>query len=508
MTTFVSYNPATGATIGTFPLTEPDEVSCALEKARELAEAWRSVTVSERCDRLRRLRDNLASDADVLASIVSTEIGKPLQEAYGADLLPTISGLDWLGKNVPALLKPRSIPGARHSQMLPEPYGIVGVIGTWNYPLLLDIAPIAWALAAGNVVVWKPSELAMATAMTVMCHFERALLPVVCITGDGSTGRALCQGQGELQCDKVAFTGGVSTGRAILAELAEHGIPSVMELSGNDAMLVCADADVQIAARSAVWARCSNAGQSCVAPQRIYVVPEIYKEFVTACRERIEALRPELDYGPLRTSALRARIHGLVFDAVSRGAKLVAGGSCLDDRTGFYYAPTLLADCTDAMPVVAEDFFGPVLAVCRVQNTAEALVRINADSMRLGASIWTRDVAQGKEIAAKLRVGTVAINTETMLLAANPALPFGGFGASGFGKQRGATGLEEFVQWKTVSWQGMGGVRRHLFPYKAATLPILRGMIALKSARTFHAKIDALRGLTQAAKDWNSDEQS
>ncbi len=505
MTTFVSYNPVTGATIGTFPLTEPDEVNCALEKARGLAESWRSAPVSERCDRLRSFRDSLAGDADALAGMVSQEIGKPLQEAYGADLLPTLSGLDWLGKNVPEHLNPRSIPGVRHSNLLPEPYGIVGVIGTWNYPLLLDIAPIVWALAAGNAVVWKPSELATATAMMVMRHFEHARLPVVCIPGDGSTGRALCRGQGEYPCDKVAFTGGVSTGRAILAELAERGIPSVMELSGNDAMLVCADADINIAARSAVWARCCNAGQSCVAPQRIFVVPEIYDAFVTACREQIEALRPEMDFGPLRTSGLRERVHGLVFDAIARGAKLIVGGRCLEDRAGFYYAPTLLADCTDTMPIVAEDFFGPALAVCRVQNVAEAVASINADTMRLGASVWTRDVTQGREIAAQLRVGTVAVNIETMLLAANPALPFGGFGASGFGKQRGAAGLEEFVQWKTVSWQGMDGARRHLFPYKAATLPILRGMIALKSARTLHAKIAALRGMAQAAKEWNSD---
>src|SRR5579862_1790031 len=222
MSGFVSCDPATGRTIGTFPITTPVEVAAVVACARAEAERWRDVALAERCSRLRALHDGLAADADPLACMVAREIGKPLQEAYGADLMPTLAGLAWLTRRAPWLLRHR---GGSARRLSPEPYGVVGVIGTWNYPLLLDIAPIAWALAAGNAVVWKPSELATATATAAHAHFERAGLPVSLITGDGSTGRALCRAA----IDKLAFTGGVMTGRAILAELAATGTPAVME---------------------------------------------------------------------------------------------------------------------------------------------------------------------------------------------------------------------------------------------------------------------------------------
>jgi acyl-CoA reductase-like NAD-dependent aldehyde dehydrogenase len=495
MSGFISCDPTTGQAIGRFPIPAPAEVAAAVACAHNEAERWREVAVADRCRRLRELHDRLAADADALAQIVTREIGKPLQESYGADLLPALSGLSWLADRAPRALRARG-PSARG--LSPEPYGVIGVIGTWNYPLLLDLAPIAWALAAGNAVVWKPSELAAATAGAAHLHLQRVGLPVTLIHGDGSTGRALCRAG----VDKLAFTGSVATGRAILAELAAHGTPAVMELSGNDAMIVCADADIRLAARSAVWGRCANAGQSCIAPQRLYVDPTVYGRFLQECKEALDALRPGIDYGPLRTAAFRVRVHEAVRAAIAGGAKRLAGGCPPDDRPGFYYTPTLLADCTDEMEVVAQDLFGPVLPVCRVQSDEEAIRRANGCDLALGASVWTRDRARGRQIAARLRVGVVAINGDTLLTAADPALPFGGLRASGFGKQRGVAGLEEFVQWKVTVVSGTGGARRHLFPYRAATLPILRGLIALRAAHGPAAKLRAIRDLARAGRAW------
>ena len=444
---------------------------------------------------LRRWRERLAADSDGLAVTVTTEIGKPLQESLGADLLPSLAALHWLERETERTLRPRRAGGA---QLTAEPYGVVGIIGTWNYPLLLNIAPIAWALAAGNAVVFKPSELATASAVRLMDHADAVGLPVVTVTGGSETGRALCRAG----VDKLAFTGGMRTGRAIMAELAASNTPAVMELSGNDAFIVCADADVAAAAHSAVWGRVCNAGQSCIAPQRFYVVREQADAFLRACKAELDSLRAGVDFGPMRTDRLRDNAHRLVWQAVAQGAELLTGGRSLKEMPGFHYAPTLLAECTDEMPIVSQDFFGPVLPVCIVRDVDEAIRRIDAGEMALGASVWTRNVRQGQALAARLRVGLVAVNQDTLLLGANPALPFGGLRASGFGKQRGAAGLEEFVNWKVTATGAASGERRHLFPYKPATVPILRGLIAFQNAPNFRAKLLAMRQLARAAADY------
>ncbi len=523
-TTFISVNPATGECLGVYANAADNETACAVARARTAAGDWSAQTPRARAEALQRLHNRLARDADTLAATVTAEIGKPLQESYGADVLPALAALRWLIQNGPRALRERRVPGARHARLQAQPYGAVGVIGTWNYPLYLNLAPIAWALLAGNAIVWKPSELATATALALAERFEQERLPVITILGDGATGRALCQAG----CDKITFTGGVATGRAILRELANYGTPSVMELSGNDAMIVCDDADIGLAAQAAVWGRCCNAGQSCVAPQRIFVAEVVYPAFLDTTRRIIETLRLGADIGPMRTEALRARADALVQAAVGQGARLITGGRILAQTpntradgndpaiapeaspdlqaSGFFYAPTLLADCHSDMAIMTQDFFGPVLPVCPTRGDADALARANASDMALGASVWTKDRARAARIAGGLNVGMVSIN-EILLDAANPALPFGGLRASGFGRQRGLAGLEEFVQWKTVARHASGGVRRHFFPYRAATLPILRAMIELQSVRGWKAKLAAGRKLGEAAMRWDKEDK-
>ncbi len=476
-------------------------VSDSVTKARTAAQNWAERTPKERVAALRRLRGLLAQNADNIAQTVSGEIGKPLQEAYGAEILASLKAMQWLERNAGRALADRKISGGRGAFQQAVPLGVIGVIGTWNYPVYLNITPIAWSLAAGNAVVWKPSELAEDSACALASLFEQAGLPVFVVPGGASVGRELCNAG----CDKIVFTGGGATGRAILSELAKYGTPAVMELSGHDAMIVCADADITLAARSAVWGRVSNAGQSCVAPCRIYVAAPVYETFLAGCQQEVARLTPGTDYGPLRTDALRQRAHTMVKDALGRGARLLIGGYCLPDADGFYYAPALLADCRPGMLAFEQDFFGPVLAVCSVTGEAEAVAQANGSAMGLGASVWSRDTAEATQIARQIHAGNVSVN-EILLDGAEPALPFGGIGASGYGKQRGLAGLEECVVWKTIVPHKSGGQRRHLFPYRPATLPILRGLIALQAAQGLKAKLNAARALGRAAAKWGKEE--
>lgn len=468
-----------------------------MQRARQAGKPWRLAPPAARWAALERLRAALTNNAEAVARTISREIGKPVQESYGAEILPSLATLDFLLKRGPRLLRARAIPGTK-AVLRAEPFGVIGIIGTWNYPLFLNLSPICSALAAGNTVVWKPSELATDTARCLEALFTEAQFPpdvVTTLYGDGATGRALTQAG----CDKYIFTGGFETGRAILTELAKQGKPAVMELSGNDAFLVCADAPLDLAAESAVWGRVSNAGQSCVAPQRFYVAREVYPAFLDRVQSRLARLSRD-EITPLRTPQMRLRCHQLVQEAVDSGARLLSGGYLPRDEPDDFYPPTLLADCTDEMKVIRDDFFGPALAVCPVESEAEAIERANASEMALGASVWTRNRRRGEAIAARLRAGVVSIN-DVLTDAANPLLPFGGRQNSGFGKQRGEFGLEEFIFWKVIVTHAPGGTRRHLFPYLPATEGILYALTQWRGQRGL-ARLGAIKMLAQAIRDW------
>jgi acyl-CoA reductase-like NAD-dependent aldehyde dehydrogenase len=495
--TFISVNPRTGERVGEFEIATEHDVRCAVAQAREGAQAWATTSVDERIAGLKRLRDNFASHSDLLARVVMEEIGKPAQEAYGGDVFPSIDSLNWLARHGKRLLAPRRPQGAKHTLMIPAPYGVIGVIGTWNYPLLLNCTSIGAALLAGNAVVWKPSELSAATSVALDAEFKASRVPVITILGDGSTGRALC----DAGCDKLAFTGGVATGRAIMASLAPHGIPSVMELSGNDAMIVCEDALLELAARTVVWGRCCNAGQSCVAPQRALVDRKVYDRFVAECLSAISAVRPGVDFGPMRNDGIRQRVNEIVVDAVQRGARLLAGGKVLDEMGGCYYAPTLLADCAPGMRVYEQDFFGPVVALYPVDDEDQAVALANGSEMGLGASVWTQNRARADRIARQIRSGMVFVN-DVLRDAAEAGFPFGGVGGSGFGRQHGAAGVDEFVNWKAISTRSTIGLRAHLYPYKPSGVDVLKGQIAVASARGAGQKLGGFGRIASAVRRW------
>lgn len=483
-------------------IVEPDTPSVVAQRvasARARSNQWATTALPERVQILQNLYSILANDAKAFAITLSEEVGRPVQESLGAEVIPSLEALQFLIRSAKGLLKPHAI---RHSkaQVFPEPYGVIGLIGTWNYPLFLNIVPICQALLAGNCVVWKPSELALLSAQKMFSLFRSAGVPegvFEMVLGGKEVGRLLTQSD----CDKYVFTGSVPTGRAILAEVAQAGKPCVMELSGNDAFIVCADAPLEVAACSAVWGRVCNAGQSCISPQRFYVVESVYDSFLLRVESEIRGLKRE-ELTPLRTKAARDHCHHLVEKAVRQGARCCVGGAFDANEVGFFYPPTLLAECEDHFDVMREDLFAPIIAVCPVRNEAEAIERANEATLGLGASIWTRDLGRGKALAQKLKVGLVSLN-EVLLDAAHPAIPFGGMKQSGFGKQRGALGFEEFVVRKVVSNHSVKKSRKHLFPYLKATEDLLLMWISVRYQRRWNH----LSRVVQFAREWQTEQR-
>jgi aldehyde dehydrogenase (NAD+) len=454
--TFESTDPASGAVVGVFPVHDEADVRAAVERARTAAAAWAGLGFDGRRRRLAAYRGYLARRLHELADLVHRENGKPHADAI-LEISLAVGHLAWAASHAREVLGPRRVnPGllaANHAASLEyQPLGVVGVIGPWNYPVFTPMGSIAYALAAGNAVVFKPSEHTPAIGSWLAAAW-RAAVPdaadaLQVVTGDGSTGAALCRaGVG-----KLAFTGSAPTGRAVMAACAETLTPVLMELGGKDAMIVDDDADVAAAADAAVWGAMSNAGQTCIGIERVYATERVYDAFVAEVTERVRGLRAgsddAADYGPMTMPAQTDVVRRHVADAVAAGGRVVAGGTV----EGRFVAPTVLLDVPESSAAVREETFGPTLTVSRVRDAEEALARTNANPHGLAGAVFSRSKHRAMDLARRMRSGMTSVNS-VLTFAAVPALPFGGVGESGFGRIHGADGLKEFTRAKAITRQ-------------------------------------------------------
>lgn len=453
--TFDSLDPATDEVVGTYPIHTAEDVAAAVDRARTAAAWWADLGFAGRAERLRRWKGVLTRRSAQLAELVHAETGKP----HGDAMLEIVLAIDhaaWVARNASKVLgRKRRSPGllmANHAATVEfQPLGVVGVIGPWNYPVFTPMGSILYALAAGNTVVFKPSEytpgvgawLAETLADVVP---EHPVLQVV--TGYGETGAALCRsGVG-----KIAFTGSAATGRKIMAACAETLTPVLIEAGGKDALLVDQDADVAAAADAAVWGGMSNAGQTCVGVERVYVHEKIYDEFVAKVVDIAGTVRagddPDADIGPITMPAQLSIIRRHIADALSRGGRALLGG---EDAVGERFVqPTVLVDVPEDSTAVREETFGPTLTIARVRDMDEAVGKANATDYGLGATVFAK--ARGMELASRLRSGMTAVNS-VISFAGIPSLPFGGTGDSGFGRIHGPEGLKEFARPKAIARQ-------------------------------------------------------
>ncbi len=397
----VSSNPATGAEVGRVKITSAGRVGELVARAREAQGDWSQRSWKQRRETLIRWWRILARDVDAWTQLISDEIGKPGIEALAGDVLPTLDALRWTIKHAGRSLQDDHVgPGWQRWLLMPGarlrwcPVGVVGMLGTWNYPLFLNAPPIAQALAAGNAVVWKPSELAVRTGQRIQQSLEEAGIPeglVVSVVGGPEIGQALV----ESDLDKGFFTGGIENGRRVIAGLGARGIPAVAELSGFDAAIILPDAPLTSTVRALTWAAFVGCGQTCVAVKRVYVVGDArpWAEEFAARAKALEVGDPALpttDIGPMISALARERFDRQVQSAIHAGARVLAGGSALN-RPGWFYAPTILQADTAEPENALAGAFGPVVLIRGVVDADSAIVATNSSDYALGASIWTRD---------------------------------------------------------------------------------------------------------------------
>src|SRR5215211_792016 len=472
----VKVDPSTGEEIGRVPLLDADEVAAAVAGARAAQPAWASISYRDRARFILRAREVVLDQLEEIAKLISRETGKPASEAISMEIVPTLDLMYYFAHNTRQLLDRRKIDigqynfMARSSYIVYKPLGVVGIISPWNFPWATPLDEVVMALMAGNAVVVKPSELTPFTALKIAEVFKQAQLAdglLEIVTGDGSTGAALV----EAGVNKIMFTGSVNTGKRVAEAAAKHLTPVVLELGGKDPMIVFEDANIENAARAAIWGAFCNSGQACASIERCYVHESIADKFVdlvvkeTNLLKQDKALTENIDIGAMTNERQLEIVEDHVSDAVERGADVRAGGHRLNEPAGWFHQPTVVTGVDHSMKVMRDETFGPVLPIMTFKSEEEAIRLANDSIYGLTASVFTGDLDRGKRVAEQVDAGTVMVN-EVVYTHAVAQTPWGGVKQSGYGRTHGSLGLLELVSAQHIHVNALPGLADvWWFPY-------------------------------------------
>ena len=513
-------NPATGEVIARTRELSAEEVRAAIRRARAAQPAWAALPLAARRRHIAAMRQALLDSTDLAALTISRCVGKPRLDALATEIMPSVLGSRWYEHHAARALKSRRLPSGsllffnKRSTVHRLPYGVVGIIAPWNYPLGIPMHEIVPALLAGNSVVFKTSPETLPVGELIAQLFRQAQLPEDVfqhLNVDGPLCGDLFLEQAGV--DKLFFTGSVRVGKLLMGKAAYTLKPLSLELGGKDAMIVCADADLERAAGGAVWAGLSNAGQSCAGVERIYVEQSAYEPFLALLKQKVTALRVgvDQDVGAMCTERQVATVNAHLEEALAKGAKVYAQSPLTPGSGGQFIPPTVLTQVDHSMKVMREETFGPVLGVMPVDDAEEALRLANDSSYGLSGSVWTRDLAKGVRLARRMQAGAVTVN-DHLLSHGLTETPWGGLKDSGLGRGHGAFAFEEMTAPQVVVEDWLIFARRNLFwhPYTDDVYLGLKGvMTALYGAgwrerltglgcflhilpRMFHADLPAL----------------
>lgn len=506
-TKLASINPATLEPLGEVSLAGEDECRKAFEAAKAAERGWRELPLAEKKRIFLRAKDILLSRAGELADLVCREKGSPIVEANTVDVIAGLESLDYYGRHLDEVLASRKtrlhMPLLAHkkSAFIFQPLGVTLIISPWNFPFVIPLSDATSALAAGNTVVLKPSSTTPFTGLFIGEIYREAGLPPGVLNVVNSRAAEAEYMITHPTVQTVMFTGSVGIGRRVM-ELASRNLTHiVLELGGKDPMIVLDDADLELAARGAVWAAFMNTGQSCASIERVYVDAKVAETFTARVLELARSLRvgdptdQDIDVGPMTTEDQRRTVEGHIVDARAKGARILCGGERLKSLPGYFLTPAVLAGVDHTMKIMTEETFGPVLPIMAFKTLDEAVALANDCEYGLTASVWTRNKKKADWLAERIEAGTVTVN-DHMFSFTDPKAIWGGIKKTGVGRSHGPYGLLDISNIKLVSYD-FHRRRSQLwwYPYDRAKGGFMRNAVVILHHRKFRAKLRSLGAL-------------
>jgi acyl-CoA reductase-like NAD-dependent aldehyde dehydrogenase len=504
---FNDRSPLDGSPLSPLHVASPDEIITTVARARQAQEYWGHIPLKERCRIVAKAGKHLLAHAQELSALLHQELGKPIADTYAVDIGSSPEVFSWFTANAPKMLaetrvKFNPVMFPRKKGLVERvPHGIVALITPWNYPVSIPVHNIVPALLAGNAVILKPSEFAARTD-ALLVELLSAKLPsglLGIVQGAGRQGEQLIRSG----VDFVSFIGGRVGGQAVARTAAELLIPVSLELGGKDAAIVLEDADLDRAVHGITWAGMVNAGQSCAAVERIYVVEAVAEPFIAKLVDFVKSLRVgddtaqpgSVDIGAITNERQLSIIENQVNEAVQQGAKVLCGGKC--HPNGQFYLPTILTGVNDDMRLMQSETFGPVLPVQVVKDAEEALRLANASHYDLTGSVWTRDLKRGVTLARRLNTGVASVNNH-MFSGAAPQAVWGGRGNSGYGVQNSELAIQMFTRPRFIAVDA-NPAKSELwwFPYNQALIDMTEGMLTFLGSAPLTKRLRAIFKMTK-----------
>lgn len=491
-------NPATGEVVGYSPLDELESVKTTVAKAKVAQPRWAALSVHERAAAVRRIKEHVAANADEIAAIISRDNGKTRTDALATEVLPAIMSAEYYASHAEGfladkLLKPGNpLLANKISKIVRVPFGVVAIVSPWNYPFAIPFSEVVMGLMAGNAVILKAATQTQLVGRALERAVLAAGLPDGIFTYLNLPGRLAGDAILEAGVDKLFFTGSVPVGKQLMRKAADTLTPLVLELGGNDAMLVCPDADLDRAAAGACWAGMQNAGQSCGGVERIYVHRDVYQPFLERLGARVRALRVgpdvdfEVDMGAMTTQGQLDTVKRHVADALAKGATIYAQSPCppsvAEGGKGTFHPAMVLTDVNHGMEVMRDETFGPVVGVMAVDDMEQAVALANDSNLGLTGSVWSRDRKRAEQLGRKVRAGVIMVNDHLMSHGLAET-PWGGFKESGIGRTHGEIGFDEMTQPQCVVHDYMPAVKKNMWwhPHGKGVYDGVKGIIDLLS---------------------------